>query len=559
MVFSSLIFLFGFLPIVLAVYFVAPRAWRNGILLAASLCFYAWGETGYVILMVFSAVMNHLFGLWVDAARGRPSARWAIAIAVAANLSLLGWFKYANFAVENVNRLLGGGAEGPLHLDTVHLPIGISFFTFQALTYVIDVHRGVGRVERNPFRVALYISLFPQLIAGPIVRFHDIARELVSRRPQLVDVAYGMRRFALGLGKKVLIANLMASTADGIFAMPTEHLTPSLAWLGATSYALQIYFDFSGYSDIAIGLGRLLASTFWRTSGLRTSLALSPTSGDAGTSRCQRGSGITCTSRWEGVAEGRPHHAAPVHRLCALRAVAWGELDLRRLGSLSRCLSWRREGAAWPTVSGRLELLRASLHTGDGARRLGDLSLGISRPDLGFPQVPGGHCFWRRPPLQRCELSKPDVRPRIRSRRRGFHTCSARRLGMVGASRGYALRSEHALELGWWPDRRRHPLGHAPRIGAPALECGAQPIHLLPVLKVEISRRQNPPCHRPAVRSVLCIRDWSASPGLPAGLATRCRSRHAPQVGHLIATQATAAGLLSGSLREVLRPSSGLP
>jgi alginate O-acetyltransferase complex protein AlgI len=262
MVFSSLIFLFGFLPIVLAVYFAAPRAWRNGILLAASLYFYAWGETGYVVLMVISAAMNHLFGLWLESTRGRPSARWAIAIAIAANLSLLAWFKYANFAVANLNQFLGGGPGAPLNLDTVHLPIGISFFTFQALSYVIDVHRGVGRVERNPFRVALYISLFPQLIAGPIVRFHDIARELVARRPQLVDVAYGVRRFSLGLGKKVLIANLMASTADGIFAIPTEHLTPALAWLGATSYALQIYFDFSGYSDMAIGLGRIFGFHF---------------------------------------------------------------------------------------------------------------------------------------------------------------------------------------------------------------------------------------------------------------------------------------------------------
>ena len=262
MVFSSLIFLFGFLPLLLAVYFVAPRSWRNTILLVASLLFYAWGEFGYVALMLVSAAMNYGFGLWVDSARGRPSATWIVAAAVTANLSLLGWFKYANFIVASLDPLFLRVGIAPLELVPIHLPIGISFFTFQAMSYVIDVHRGEAAVERNPFRVALYISLFPQLIAGPIVRFKQIARELVERNPRLSDIATGMRRFSIGLGKKVLIANLMGAVADDIFSLPDAELTTGLAWLGALTYAMQIYFDFSGYSDMAIGLGRVFGFHF---------------------------------------------------------------------------------------------------------------------------------------------------------------------------------------------------------------------------------------------------------------------------------------------------------
>lgn len=262
MVFSSLVFLFGFLPIVLAAYFVAPRGWRNAVLLVASLLFYAWGELGYVVLMLVSATLNYGFGLWVDAARSRTSSKWAVGLAVAANLGMLAWFKYASFLAASLQPLLATLGMPDVYLDPVHLPIGISFFTFQAMSYVIDVHREDAPVERNPFRVALYISLFPQLIAGPIVRFKQIADELVHRHPRLPDVAHGMRRFAVGLGKKVLIANLMGAVADDVFELSNEELTSGLAWLGASTYAMQIYFDFSGYSDMAIGLGRVFGFHF---------------------------------------------------------------------------------------------------------------------------------------------------------------------------------------------------------------------------------------------------------------------------------------------------------
>jgi alginate O-acetyltransferase complex protein AlgI len=257
MVFSSVIFLFCFLPLVLAAYFIAPRRARNGLLLFASLIFYAWGEVFYVGVMLGSIAMNYAFGLWLDPARGGRGERAVLAIAVIANLGLLGWFKYAGFLVENANRLLSGDPGSPLQLAPVHLPLGISFFTFHALSYLIDVHRGVSPPMRNPANMALYIALFPQLIAGPIIRFHDIAASILRRDSRVSDVAAGVRRFIIGLGKKVLIANVMGRAADSIFEIPSAQLTPGLAWLGALSYALQIYFDFSGYSDMAIGLGRV--------------------------------------------------------------------------------------------------------------------------------------------------------------------------------------------------------------------------------------------------------------------------------------------------------------
>jgi alginate O-acetyltransferase complex protein AlgI len=262
MVFSSVIFLFCFLPLVLVAYWIAPQRVRNGMLLVASLIFYAWGEVFYVGVMLASIAMNYVFGLWVDRARDGRSERRVVAIAVIANLALLAWFKYANFLVENTNRLLTGSPGGPLELAPVHLPIGISFFTFQALSYVIDVRRRVSPSMRNPVDMALYIALFPQLIAGPIIRFHDIAAEISSREPRIADIAAGIRRFIIGLGKKVLIANIVGRAADSIFEIPTDQLTPGLAWLGALSYALQIYFDFSGYSDMAIGLGRVFGFHF---------------------------------------------------------------------------------------------------------------------------------------------------------------------------------------------------------------------------------------------------------------------------------------------------------
>ncbi|XOF35153.1 MAG: MBOAT family O-acyltransferase [Candidatus Electrothrix sp. YB6] len=236
---------------------------RNIVLLLASLFFYAWGETVYVLLMLCSILVNYSFGLLIDRARQQEkTGKAALGTAVTINLLLLGFFKYADFLVANLNTVLRHLHLDPLGLPQVHLPIGISFFTFQAMSYVIDLYRGESKVQKNPINIALYISLFPQLIAGPIVRYHDVARQIISRRTTVEDLASGIRRFIIGLGKKVLIANVLGRTADYLFSLPPDKLPASLAWLGALSYTLQIYFDFSGYSDMAIGLGRMFGFHF---------------------------------------------------------------------------------------------------------------------------------------------------------------------------------------------------------------------------------------------------------------------------------------------------------
>ncbi len=258
MVFSSLTFLFAFLPLVLVAYFVVPRVAKNAVLLASSLVFYAWGEGEWVALMLVSIALNWVGGLAIARTRASGSGGAVLAVFVGLDLALLAAFKYANFLADNANALLGTAFE----LDPVHLPIGISFFTFQALSYLVDVRRGDAEVDKNPLNVALYISMFPQLIAGPIVRYHDVARQIAERVVGREDFAYGVRRFVLGLGKKVLVANVLARVADGVFALGAAEMSAPLAWLGAVCYAFQIYFDFSGYSDMAIGLGRMFGFRF---------------------------------------------------------------------------------------------------------------------------------------------------------------------------------------------------------------------------------------------------------------------------------------------------------
>ena len=263
MVFSSTIFLFFFLPLTLLAYFVVGPRGRNAILLAASLLFYAWGETVYLLVMLFSIAANYLFGRLIDHARQRGRrGGLAFACAVATNLGLLGFFKYANFLVDNLNPVLPVLGLAPMDIGRVHLPIGISFFTFQALSYIIDLYRNETTVQRSLLNFALYKALFPQLIAGPIVRYRDVAREIEQRTVSLDDFASGVQRFIIGLGKKVLIANVMGRAADTIFATPAETLPATLAWTGAIAFMLQIYFDFSGYSDMAIGLGRMFGFHF---------------------------------------------------------------------------------------------------------------------------------------------------------------------------------------------------------------------------------------------------------------------------------------------------------
>ena len=270
MLFSSPEFLFLFLPVVLGLYFVVRTGLRNLLLLVASLFFYAYGEKAIVLIMLASIAANWCFGLMVERTRERPSAKLVIALAVVFNLGLLIFWKYANFLWDQVGALCTatGLAESWPRIQVIHLPIGISFFTFQAMCYVIDVYRREGPVQRNPINFAVYIALFPQLIAGPIVRYRDIAAQLLNRVVDREGFAYGARRFVIGLGKKMLVANVVAETADGIFGtaaqagLAAEQMSPAVAWLGLVCYTLQIYFDFSAYSDMAIGLGRMLGFRF---------------------------------------------------------------------------------------------------------------------------------------------------------------------------------------------------------------------------------------------------------------------------------------------------------
>jgi len=262
MVFSSPIFLFLFLPIVLGVYFLLPKALWNLWLLVASLLFYAWGERLFTLVMIASISMNYVFGLMLERFRGRPGMKATMVVATVANLGLLIGYKYANFLVGIFNDVLLVTKTPPIHLDPVHLPIGISFFTFHALSYVIDVYRADVRGQKDFVKVALYVTLFPQLIAGPILRFHHVAHQFGIRSVNLLLFQSGVRRFLVGFGKKVLIANTLAGPADKIFALSASTLSPGAAWLGIVCYTLQLYFDFSGYSDMAIGLGRMFGFQF---------------------------------------------------------------------------------------------------------------------------------------------------------------------------------------------------------------------------------------------------------------------------------------------------------
>jgi len=257
LVFASPIFLFLFLPLTLAAYVLAPRIAKNAVLLVASLAFYIWGEGPYVALLIASVLANWGFGLAIDRAGDTVGRKRWLAAAVAVNLATLGVFKYANFAFANVNAIAPVLGIAPAALALIPLPLGISFFTFHAISYVVDVCKRNAKPERKLPDFALYILLFPQLIAGPIIRWRDIADQIPSRAARLADFAYGVRRFVLGLGKKVLIANTLGQVADRIFALPSSDLTAPLSWLGLICYTLQIYFDFSGYSDMAIGLMRM--------------------------------------------------------------------------------------------------------------------------------------------------------------------------------------------------------------------------------------------------------------------------------------------------------------
>jgi alginate O-acetyltransferase complex protein AlgI len=264
--FTEPTFLFVFLPILLALYFLlefffAGRS-RNLLLAVASVVFYASGGGVFTWLMLGSIAFNYAAALRIDRARGTPLAERLLALTVGANLVSLATFKYAAFLTGNLNVALSAIGVLPVPMPAIVLPIGISFFTFHAISYVVDVYRRDAVAQKGPVEAALYLLLFPQLIAGPIVRYRDIATQLTSRVTGLDDFAVGIRRFVIGLGKKMLIANIVAGPADRLFALPPGELTAGAAWLATVCYTLQIYFDFSGYSDMAIGLAHLFGFRF---------------------------------------------------------------------------------------------------------------------------------------------------------------------------------------------------------------------------------------------------------------------------------------------------------
>lgn len=260
MVFSSITFLAYFLPIVLIAYFIVPKNWRrykNAVLLLSSLVFYACSGVRYLLLMLAVILTDYLCGLLCGFGRTRSIKKLGVIAAAVISLGLLGWFKYAGFFSENLSAL-----GLPIPVVSIVLPVGLSFYSFQGLSYVVDVYREQAAVQKNPCKVALYVALFPQLVAGPIVRYTTIAEEIDCRQENLTDFSEGLTRFCFGLGKKMLLANAMGEIADAVYGYAAATLPAGLAWIGALAYTLQIYFDFSAYSDMAIGLGRMFGFHF---------------------------------------------------------------------------------------------------------------------------------------------------------------------------------------------------------------------------------------------------------------------------------------------------------
>jgi len=253
MSFSSMVFLWIFMPVVLLLCAVIrPPRYQNILLLIASLIFYAWGDPQYVFLLLLSILMNYVLGMLM--AHSGKYRKLFLILALAGNIGMLGWYKYANFAINTINRVLGTN----IALTTFGLPMGISFFSFSAMTYIIDLYRGRYEVQKNPLNFALYLSFFPRLISGPIARYTDMKDQLTERTMTRQKFAEGFRRFIYGLGKKVIIANVLAKPVDTIFALDAANMNSAQAWIGAIFYTLELYYDFSGYTDMAIGIGRMM-------------------------------------------------------------------------------------------------------------------------------------------------------------------------------------------------------------------------------------------------------------------------------------------------------------
>lgn len=260
--FSSPIFLFLFLPVVLAVYWVIGPRVRNLFLLFASLFFYAWVEGWFVLVLLVALTANYLFSILIDHCQQATTRLISLAATITANLAILCAFKYLNFFTEYLNPVLQHLGLGTMTVEHLHFPLGISFFTFQAIAYAIDIYRQEYEPQRNLIKFSLFMALFPKISAGPIIRYPEVEEALTRPVVSLDDCSYGAKRFIIGMGKKLIIADTLAITVDTIFAIPPPDLTTGLAWLGIICYTLQLYFNFSGYTDMAIGLGRMFGFTF---------------------------------------------------------------------------------------------------------------------------------------------------------------------------------------------------------------------------------------------------------------------------------------------------------
>ena len=256
MLFSSISFIYVFLPAVCFLYLITIKELHNPILLIASIIFYAWGEPRYLAIMLVTIMVNYLGALLIE--KYPLKKKLTLTLTIAANLGFLIYFKYFNFILGNINALLHTNID----FIKVVMPIGISFYTFQAMSYLIDVYRGECKAQKDIYKLALYICLFPQLIAGPIVKYHDVAEQIDSREVNFEKVDIGVKRFIIGLAKKMLIANTMGAIADKIFVQAPDTFTPLVAWIGSFAYSLQLFYDFSGYSDMAIGLGLIFGFRF---------------------------------------------------------------------------------------------------------------------------------------------------------------------------------------------------------------------------------------------------------------------------------------------------------
>lgn len=258
MLFSSMTFVYIFMPVVCGLYILARNDVRNYLLLIASIIFYAWGEPSYLAIMIATILVNYIGANYIYRSKNDRHRKQILYLSVLVNLGFLFYFKYFNFVIDNINGIFDMDAK---FIDVI-MPIGISFYTFQAMSYLIDVYRREVPAQRDLCKLALYITLFPQLVAGPIVKYHDIAEQIDKRSVTFEKVSFGIKRFIIGLSKKMLLANTLGAVADKIFSQPVEQFDVATAWLGAIAYSLQLYYDFSGYSDMAIGLGMIFGFKF---------------------------------------------------------------------------------------------------------------------------------------------------------------------------------------------------------------------------------------------------------------------------------------------------------